>query len=1323
MVYGPRKITLFVGGPNDTGEESKIIAQAARVLAAHYKRTGELDIEVYRWNGEDNPTSYDARENGQDRIDERLPAHKADILIVVFKDRLGTPAHRNGRDYASYSAYELETALEATGADRPRIAVLKFNLREEIANRDYANKTRGLEGEALIEEHAKFKRTEQEHESLNKYLRESSAKFKFNVMPYEESKAFEGLVTDFLVNKLQEISREPRPIDEVTKPEPRPDETKFRGYPFRGMQSLGYDDHDLFHGREARVAVLIDRLRDQHVRFLCLAGPSGAGKSSLMKAGLIGTLIERQRLDGNGAFWLIDMKPGQDPFMTLEKAIEDITRCTGGKRERNNPVVADGLGRLLAKDCRESHRDVLQVLERHVICHLRSTTGTAENREPDIFLVIDQLEELWTKSEDGGAQRAAFLRLLAAAVKSSCIRVLVTLRSDMIPSFEEAKLIAEILSGGTSATEHITPPLIPSELAPMIRETAKAGGIELEERLIGALLTDAEGVGPSALPLVAFTLSELVQRADGKPVTFDAYHAIGRLPGAIENTVRRAIEVHLPGGSGTEEQLAKLFTRLVGVRDVGPEPATVRQVRRKDELVQRGVPASLIDALIEARVLHVGHQGDDLVSLAHDALFQIWQPLKDWVAGNREDLAFRAILVRDATEWKRHGQKWQRFIKLGREALQEAQTRVAERPDLFADADLVHEYLQAAARREDKIRFIQAINASSLAEALDAWERHKGDLGLNRYEDRGTDAGQLRPGIYAAVTGDDSLDDLPSQQIEAEQPASPMSDTDTDTAEQFVGGARQAQKRSDAEHRSIFGEREHREVTVTRGRDPLHLAAMFGHISLVRRLINLGVSPRKKTSGGHVLLGDAAFGGSLEVVRYLVDEVGLKARERDANGSEPLIWACQRGHEAVVDYLLSRGASFTMKVRGGWTCLTEAATGGHLGLVRRLVEREGFDPGQRVGVDQMTPLHYAALGSNERHSDVVRYLCDSGKVNPTAKNAYGQNALHLAATSTSPQMIAFLIGLGLDINFADLNGWTPLHFAVERGDLSVIKVFLTTEKIYLNICNKAGETPLACAARLGHDRVVRTLVAQGADATKVEGTGWTALHYAVDDGDFAVIDALCEPKNKRILNARISPGWTALMLAAQRGRIEAIDRLLREGASLQLRTEQGSSALHLAVSNRQSKSVQTLLDAKHHGYDLRSFVDAPDASGLTALSAAATRGEFEICQMLLKAGADPEGRPKGDFQLPELAARNDINGCVDQLKVCINPNARDAKGRTALSLAASIGSEELCRELLKDARVRVDAREWRKPVLAEDDDSPERQVNPSNAAGKERFHD
>jgi ankyrin repeat protein len=1291
------KVSLFFGGPGDTDREAGIVAASVRTLAAFYKKAGLLELDIWHWCGEDNPTTFTVREDVQDRIDEKLRPDVADLVIVVFRDKLGTNTTRNGRGYESSSAYELETALAGTGEKQSDVALFQFQPRF----RDDFEALEGAPPDVVTRRVNDANERRLERERIGAYLRATRQRLgRLNRMRYSNFGTFSAQVNDFLSERLELIRKrlEPPP------PPPPPSQRRSRrpelpGYPFRSLQSLDYRDYDIFRGRAARLAELNARLADPRIRFLCLAGPSGAGKSSMLKAGLVGGLV-RSRKDGGAPFWVIDMHPDRDPFEKFENGASRMYWCSDGAITEASPLQPVGLRRLLFDACCGDSAATDTVLREHFAAPLWAAAGDSHS---EILLVIDQLEELWTKSDDNGKRRDAFLQLIAAAVRCPKVHVLATLRSDVFPHFEAARLVAEaLLAGGRGVIEHLTPPAVPNELEAMIRETAEAGGIELQSGLVDALLTDAEGVGSSALPLVAFTLSQLVTRAQGGPVTRESYRAIGRLPGAIENTVQSSVRRHLPDSKDLTGKLAHLFSHLVDMRDMTVEPMPVRSTRHKTDLLRHGVDAGVIDALIDARVLHVGDPGGDSVVLAHDALFEKWKPLADWVNGNRIDLAFRAMLLRDAREWKRHAGRV-RNIRLAVEALKEAQAQVAERRDLFGHVSLIHEYLMAATRQQDKVTFIQAINTSSPAEALDALLRHGGDLGLDPFEDRGTNANQLRPGIYAAVTGDDRSDrDLwgpPSKEdsgAKQDQSAAPEG--------RLGAGAEVTKGLPEPEAESLYEDPENRDVRVTRGRGPTNYAAMFGRTTLLRKLIALGEKPREKTWGGHTLLVDAAYGGHLETVRFLIEEQNCGVEEENADGSRPILWACQRGHELVVDYLISKGAQFIFPVPGGWSCLTEAAYGGHLPLVRRLVEQENCDPHQTTE-DRQTLLHRAASGHQLRNLDVVRYLCKDHGVDKTRVDRNGWSALFSAVLEGTPEMVLLLLELGLDPNLRDTSGQTPLHIACgRRGSLGILKALIESPNIDLNACDKGGQTPIAYAAIRGHDRLVYALLVRGADPTKVEGKGWAALHHAAADNDLAVIEVLCSTADRAVLNSRVAPGWTPLMVAARDNRTEAVELLRKAGAALHLRTIGQATALHLASLSGALGAVKALIARGGTPADVPALLHAPDHIGLTALGVGARKGHADIVRVLLEAGANPDGRVQGDFLLPELAERGEIEASVRQLALCQAPNVRDAKGRTALFVAAAAGNAALCRVLLSDNRVYVDARQWLHPQFAVDDE-------------------
>lgn len=58
--------------------------------------------------------------------------------------------------------------------------------------------------------------------------------------------------------------------------------------------------------------------------------------------------------------------------------------------------------------------------------------------------------------------------------------------------------------------------------------------------------------------------------------------------------------------------------------------------------------------------------------------------------------------------------------------------------------------------------------------------------------------------------------------------------------------------------------------------------------------------------------------------------------------------------------------------------------------------------------------------------------------------------------------------------------------------------------------NRARETPLMLAARHGHDDIIPSLIASGAEPNHLDVAGWAALHYAVMFGHVGTVQLLLD---------------------------------------------------------------------------------------------------------------------------------------------------------------------------------------------------------------------
>jgi ankyrin repeat protein len=138
-----------------------------------------------------------------------------------------------------------------------------------------------------------------------------------------------------------------------------------------------------------------------------------------------------------------------------------------------------------------------------------------------------------------------------------------------------------------------------------------------------------------------------------------------------------------------------------------------------------------------------------------------------------------------------------------------------------------------------------------------------------------------------------------------------------------------------------------------------------------------------------------------------------------------------------------------------------------------------------------------------------------------------------------------LVKKGTDVNAAQRDGATALHWAVYRDSAEAVDLLLRAGA--KSAANREGMTPLAMAAIYGHAPLVDRLLKAGADAKSQGPNGETMVMFAARNGNPDVIRLLVEAGAN--VNAR-EPlrGTTALMWAIEQRHPEAVAALLQAGA-------------------------------------------------------------------------------------------------------------------------------------------------------------------------------
>lgn len=155
------------------------------------------------------------------------------------------------------------------------------------------------------------------------------------------------------------------------------------------------------------------------------------------------------------------------------------------------------------------------------------------------------------------------------------------------------------------------------------------------------------------------------------------------------------------------------------------------------------------------------------------------------------------------------------------------------------------------------------------------------------------------------------------------------------------------------------------------------------------------------------------------------------------------------------------------------------------------------------------------------------------------------------------------------------------------------------------------------ALNVDDDRTVRRWLDGGGDPNRADERGQPALVLAMRDESFKVAAVLLAHPATRV-DATNAAGETALMLAALKGQLDWVQRLVAKGAAI---NREGWTPLHYAVSGGGTDVVRWLLEQG-------AVIDAPAPNRSTPLMMAARYGASESVELLLARGADT--RPRND---------------------------------------------------------------------------------------------
>jgi ankyrin repeat protein len=288
-------------------------------------------------------------------------------------------------------------------------------------------------------------------------------------------------------------------------------------------------------------------------------------------------------------------------------------------------------------------------------------------------------------------------------------------------------------------------------------------------------------------------------------------------------------------------------------------------------------------------------------------------------------------------------------------------------------------------------------------------------------------------------------------------------------------------------------------------------------------------------------------------------------------------------------------------------------------------------------------------------------------------SAQSQSPVADAAMRHELAAVRTLLREGADVNTAQGDGMTALHWAATHGDAELTDTLLYAGANVRATSRLGRHTPLHVASQGGASAVVTALVGRGADVGAVTSTGATPLMMAAQAGQVATVAALLEAKAD--VNAvERAHGQSALMFAAAYDRADVVRRLTAHGATVDLTskvvdlaalTESGDgegrppepqgapTATTPPAATPARRPTQTGVAGATRPFRYNELIGSQ--GGLSALHFAARQGAAGAVRALVEAGADVNLRSPGDRTTPLLIAT--LNGHFDLARYLVERGA------------------------------------------------------------------
>ena len=434
----------------------------------------------------------------------------------------------------------------------------------------------------------------------------------------------------------------------------------------------------------------------------------------------------------------------------------------------------------------------------------------------------------------------------------------------------------------------------------------------------------------------------------------------------------------------------------------------------------------------------------------------------------------------------------------------------------------------------------------------------------------------------------------------------------------------------------------------------------------------------------------ACIYGHIEIVRLLLDR-GARVNVHRNCLTSPLIQASSTGHSEIAKLLLARGADINMANAIGEVPLQAALCSSV--IFKKLM--------QVFGMEEDRALASIIKSGIEGHIETVKLLLEHGAQVNIEYNNCG-SPLHMAIfVGSHTDAVKLLLDHGADVNIQDDDGLSPLHIASFNGGTETRKQHCRAKKTdfdklfsditashiemagllldygagaQVNIQDKCGQSPLMMASSIGDAEMVKFLLDHGAEVNLKDKDGCSALAIASLAGnelnctevvsqnkvvEASILQRIIEEHTETVkvlldfgaeVDSKDHHGFSAQMIASSNGHIEILQLLIDHGSKIDFKAiDIAREKNHVEVAELLSSKVKAETSSKTITssefmllmQEMKSFEDRMNQRMEQMHNYTVQKMEQMYSQIMLRVSALPNLQGKS-ITLPHQQHSNDL---------------------------------------------------------------------------------